>query len=182
MKKVFILLLTTTLLSCLNQSSNEEKKNNNITESVQEQKKSKALVFELDLEMSEPEDIKLIAINTFLNNGQYIDIYITQKVNANERTKTILFELPDNISPDNFVGVSLGSNEVKEVKINNIKLSYRDLNYNIESDAVLDYFKTNKFLEYNETSKVFKTKKVNGKHNPILILRKIYIDKIQGIR
>jgi hypothetical protein len=45
----------------------------------------------------------------------------------------------------------------------------------------MNFFLTNKFVDYDETLGVFKTKKVDGKHNPILILRKLYIDKIQGL-
>ena len=89
--------------------------------------------------------------------------------------------MPDNISPDNFVGISFGPDSIKEIKINSIYLSYGELNYNIPSENILNFFKTNDFLDFDETNKIFKTKRVDGKHNPILILRKLYVDKIQGI-
>ena len=171
------------LLSCQSEPNKTKKEDNKATESTQQEaKKSKTLILEIDLETSVPEDMRLMSINTFLNNGQFMDLYITQKINANETSKKIRFEMPENITPDNFLGISFGAKSIKEVKINSINLSFGDLNYNISSEAVLDFFMTNKFVDYDENSKVFKTKRVDGTHNPILVLRKLYIDKIQGIK
>ncbi|WP_323787433.1 hypothetical protein [Psychroserpens sp.] len=167
--------------SCQN-DQNKTKKEDTSAENIEQVTKPKALIVEIDLESSIPEDFKLMSINTFLNNGQFMDIYITQKINANETAKTIRFEMPENITPDNFVGISFGTKSIKEVKINNINLSFGDLNYNIQSEAVLDYFRTNKYMDYDETLNVFKTKQVEGKHNPILMLRQLYIDKIQEVK
>lgn len=170
------------LFSCQGEQNNSKKEDSNATESIQKAEKSKALIIEIDLETSVPEDMKLVAINTFLNNGQFVDLYMTQKFNANETSKKFRFELPESITPDNFLGISFGKKSIKEVKINSINLVYGDLNYNIQTETVLEFFKVNKFIDYDETSQVFKTKTVDGVHNPILILRQLYIDKIQGIR
>lgn len=179
MKRISTLLLIVFLISCQNEKNNSESINNEIVENIEESKK---LILKIDLETSVPEDMKLMAINTFLNNGQFLDLYVTQKLNANETSKKIIFELPENITPDNFVGVSFGAKELKEVKINNIILSFGDLEYNIDSKSILSYFKTNQFVDYDEASGIFKTKRVDGQHNPILILRKLYIDKIQEVK
>lgn len=170
------------LFSCQGEQNNAKKEDNNTAESIQKVEKSKALIIEIDLETSVPEDMKLMAINTFLNNGQFVDVYMTQKFNANETSKKFRFELPENIAPDNFLGISFGKKSIKEVKIKSINLLYGDLNYNIQPETVLDFFKVNKYIDYDESSQVFKTKKVDGVHNPILILRQLYIDKIQGIK
>ncbi|MCB0383233.1 MAG: hypothetical protein KDD05_08025 [Psychroserpens sp.] len=182
MKRVFALLLIMVLISCQNTQDKSKKEANNTTESPQKVEKSKRLILEIDLETSVSEDMKLMSVNTFLNNGQFLDLFITQKFNANETSKKIRFEMPENVTPDNFLGISFGAKSVKEVKINSINLSFGDLNYNIQSDAILDFFMTNKYIDYDESSKVFKTKKVDGIHNPILNLRQLYIDKIQGIK
>ena len=182
MKKIVLLVLTSAMLSCLGNDSNSNEKGDNTSTTIVGVKKTKQLVVEIDLEMSKPEDIKLLAVNTFLNNGKYIDIFMTQKVNANENSKTIRFEMPENITPDNYIGISFGKKYVKEVKVNSINWSFDDLNYNVTSDKVLDFFNTNKYLDYDEEAKVFKTKMVDQMHNPILFLRKIYVEKIEGIR
>jgi hypothetical protein len=169
------------LFSCQNDQNSTKKEDNSTSNNAVEVKKTKTLILEIDIETSTPEDIKLMSLNTFLNNGQFMDLFIIQKMNANETSKKIRFEMPKNITPDNLLGISLGTKSVKEVKINSINLSFGDLNYNIESEAVLDFFYTNRFVDYDETSKTFKTKRVDGKHNPILFLRQLYIDKIQGI-
>ena len=104
-----------TVVSCMSDTK-EQTTQNSAQETVVEKPEAKKLVIEIDLEMSVPEDVRLMAVNTFLNNGKYIDIYITQKINANETSKVIKFEMPDNISPDNFVGISFGPDSIKEIK------------------------------------------------------------------
>lgn len=182
MNKVLLLLIVTVLLSCKSDPNNTTINENIATETIPEIEKSKTLVLEIDLEMSVSEDIKLMSLDTFLNNGQFADVYITQKLNANETSKNIRFELPENITPDNLVGISFGAKSIKEITIKSIKLSYGDLNYDIKPEAILDFFYTNDFIAFDDTSKTFKTKEVKGKHNPILFLRKLYLDKIQGIK
>lgn len=184
MKKALIILLVLPLMlsSCLGDQTQQKEETINNENSVIEKQAKNLLVLEIDLELSEPEDIRLMAVNTFLNNGKYIDIYITQKMNANETSKIIKFELPEHISPDNFVGISFGPKKVKEVKINSISISYGELNYKANPENILNFFKTNDYLVFDDSDNTFKTKRVDGKHNPILILRKKYIDKIQGIR
>lgn len=182
MNKILLLLIITILFSCKSDPNNTANNENMPTETIPEVETSKTLVLEIDLEMSVSEDIKFMSLDTFLNNGQFADVYITQKLNANETSKNIRFELPENISPDNLLGISFGPKSIKEITIKSITLSYGDLNYDIKPEAVLDFFYTNDFISFDDTSKTFKTKEVNGKHNPILFLRKLYIDKIQGIR
>lgn len=182
MNKVLILLIITVLFSCKSDPNNTTNNENIAIETTPEVETSKALVLEIDLEMSVSEDIKLMSLDTFLNNGQFADVFITQKLNANETSKKIRFELPENITPDNLLGISFGPKSIKEFTINSVKLSYGDLNYDIKPEAVLDFFYTNDFIDYDDTSKTFKTKEIKGKHNPILFLRKLYIDKIQGIK
>ena len=144
MRNIVILIFVLTAVSCMSDPS-EQKTQNSAQEVDSKQPVAKKLIVEIDLEMSAPEDIRLMAVNTFLNNGKYIDVYITQKINANETSKVVKFEMPENISPDHFVGISFGPNTVKEIKINSIYLSYGDLNYNIPSENILNFFKTNNF-------------------------------------
>jgi hypothetical protein len=181
MKKALLFLTFIAFASCNNKENNTDGINQLNTEPTKTVKKNDNLIIDIDLETSEPEDIKLMTINTFLNNGQFLDLFIIQKLNANETVKEIHFELPDNIYPDHLLGISFGPNKIKEVKINSINLAFKEESIKIESDEILNYFRTNKFVDYDESSNSFKTKTVDGQHNPIIFLRQKYIDKIQGL-
>ncbi len=171
-------LLVLLLLSC--GGNQEEQKVIKNTNKEPELSKPKTLIIELEIETDSPEDFKLIANDIFLNNGQSMDLYITQRINPNETSKKIRFELPDNIVPDFNIGISLGTKKEKEVKINNVDISIGSLSYQINSNNLITYFRPNKFVDYDDESGALKTKTVDGKHNPMIFLRKRYVDKIES--
>lgn len=177
------LIVFLTVFSCQEQVSNKtsEKGKPEAQESIPDSKIAKKLIMDFDLELTEVEDIKLISTDIFLNNGQFMDLYIYQKLNGNETTKTVHFELPEGIVPDGNIGISFGTEKVKEVKINHIYLSLGDVSFDIPSEEIENYFRTNQFITFDTDKKVFITQKVNGRLNPILFLRKPFIDKLQGL-
>ncbi len=181
MRKLFFFLLILNITSCTGNQIKSKKESQKTTDDVISVENNNQLVVEVDLETSVTENMRLIVPNIFLNNGQYMDLYIMQHFNANEKSKTIRFQLPKNVVPDFNMGLSLGSKEVKEVNIKSIKISFNEITFNINSENITTYFKTNKFVDFDKEQKTFKTKKVDGKHNPILFLRKFYIEKIAGI-
>lgn len=174
--KTLTSLLVLLTLSC---SGNQKQK---IVEKKQElEVLANKLVFDIDLETTKPDDFRLIANNVFLNNSQFMDISIIHKLNNNETSKKIHFEFPEGVQPDYQIGFSLGVKNVKEVKINNIVLSYGDLVYNITPSNFSKYFRLNRFLKYNEETGTLKTQKIENKLNPIFFLRKPFISKIQEV-
>jgi hypothetical protein len=176
--KLSIIFLSLMLCSCL---EHDEAKNKDSETPTKEKKESNKLVFEIDLHTTEPDSFTFFSNDVFLNNNQFMNIGITQRLNMNETTKNLKFEFPNNIKPDAMLGFSLGSEKTKEVTIKNIKLSYGDTKFDITSDNIENYFTFNKFIEYDASSKVIRTKRVDNLHNPLLFLRMKILDSIQNI-
>lgn len=176
MKKV-ALLFVLLALACNDQP--EPPKETNV-ESVETKSEPKILEIKFSFESSAPEDVKLIANDIFLNNAQAMDLYITQRIASNETAKDVVFRLPENIVPDFNIGISLGTKKVKEVKIKSVQISIGDLLYDIGPKELMTYFRPNRFISYDEDSGILKTSKVDGKHNPVIFLRKPYVDKIES--
>jgi len=176
MKKLITLLVLITL-SC--NSDSKEKQVKEIASQKTEIPASTRLVVEIDFETNAPEDIKFISNDIFLNNGQSMDLYITQKVTPSELAKKVKFELPENVIPDFNIAIHLGKKHEKEVKINSISISAGSLTYQIDSKNLITYFRPNRFVNYDQESGTLKTKTIDGKHNPMIFLRKSFVEKIE---
>jgi hypothetical protein len=176
--KFLVCLLVLFSFACNQDKS--EKSGESIEPEVEEviTQKPNKLIFEVELTTTEPDDFRLLANEVFLNNNQFMDISITHKLNANETSKVMQFVFPENIKPDFQLGFSLGTKKTKSVEIKSINLSYGDVVYNVIPSELVKYFRTNKFIDYNEESGALTTKKIDGKHNPIIFLRKNFLTKI----
>jgi hypothetical protein len=177
MKQIFFILVLILCYSCKNEDKviDETQSTDNTEKKIEEKKVSK-FTFEIDLETSLPDDFSLFTNELFLNNNQFMDIVIVNKLNANETSKTIIFELPEGLFPDYNLGFSLGRKNVKEVKVNYIKISYGGSTFDIKSSEVSDYFNPNRFVEINKETGVIKTKKIDGKHNPRMTFKRKFLD------
>ncbi len=175
--KAFTLLLILISFAC-----KEDKKETPIETATEKttQKQPNKLVFEIDLTTTQPDDFKLYANNIFLNNNQFMNLSITQSLNNNETSKTMRFEFPEGVVPDYNLIFSLGNSVEKEVIIRGISLSFGSIKYNITPSEIDKYFRFNKFIEYNSETNKFKTKKIDGKHNPTLTLKKKYLINFQN--
>ena len=176
-----IFLCFVLIFSCKDHTT--QTKTNQGTPKIEQEtiKKSNRFIFDIDLETSHPDDFRLIADNIFLNNNQFMNISILHKLNSNETSKKMHFELPEGVQPDYQIGFSFGSKHIKEVKINSIKVSYGEIEYNISKDELIKYFRLNNFTEYNSETGIIKTKKVRNKHNPMIFLRNNFINKINNL-
>ncbi|WP_418508832.1 hypothetical protein [Corallibacter sp.] len=179
-KKIFLgFAVTITLIACKEvepKKSNSELKN----EVVVEEKKeiSKKLVLELDIETDQPEDLVLYSNEIFLNNGQFMNLRITQKLNSNETKKHVAFEFPDNVKPDYNLGLLLGRKNEKELKITNLQLTFGTFKLSIPENEFDKYFVFNKFVDYQKDTNTIVVKKVGGKLNPTIILKRKYLNQI----
>lgn len=145
------------------------------------QKAMSNLIFDMHIKTTEPDVFSLFANDVFLNNNQFMSISIKHKLNGNETDKSLHFEFPKNIKPDHQMGISLGPNKVKDVTITDATLTYGDTEFKISQDNLMDYFTTNRYVDYDSETKSLKTKKVDGKYNPLLFFRKRILDSLQNI-
>lgn len=180
LKQNFTFLVCVTLLLGCNEGP---KKNAQEPETKNEviEKKPNKLVFEADIKTTQPDNFSLSANNVFLNNSQFINIKIEQKLNANETQKKLRFEFPENIKPDYQLYFNLGTKAEKEIVLDNILLSYGNTRFEIASENVMEYFTTNRFVSYNEENNTLVVKKIDNKLNPLLMVRKKILDSIQNV-
>jgi hypothetical protein len=178
MKKIALIVLIVLIGSCKDNKEEPVKKDAIVDSEIMEPAKPDKFSVVIELKYSESEDVKLFANGIFINNNRRMNITIIEKVNKSENFKTVLLDFPEDIKPDYQVGLSFGTKVVKSIEINTIKISYGDVEFNISSHELKDYFTLNKFFDYNPETGVLQTKKVDGRLSPIMFLRKKIIDKL----
>src|SRR5690606_39872307 len=66
------------------------------------------------------------------------------------------------------IAIHLGNQEIKEVEISSIEVSYGDNLLSIKTPQDIDkYIVFNKFIQKDPASNVLKTIRVSGQHNPV---------------
>lgn len=138
---------------------------------------AKQFIFSVDLETSSPDEFILFSNDVFLNNDQFMNVNIKQKLHSNETEKKMIFKLPQEIFPDYNLGFVLGRNTEKKIKINKIIVQYGEKNLTIPSEKLSDYFQFNRFIEVDKEGTISVIKKDN-KLNPVMFLKKTYINKL----
>ncbi|MCB0389290.1 MAG: hypothetical protein KDD23_11875 [Winogradskyella sp.] len=179
MKRVLVLSLLLVLFNSCKEATNK-----NIDETLEdsttkvEEPTKKQLVFKISFETTIPDDFTLYSKDVFLNNNKFMDIYVKHKLNMNETQKTITYEFPEGIVPDYNLSLLLGREHVKEVIINNITVSFGGKVIDIKPSELTKYFALNKYIDFNSEEGKLMTKKVKGKHNPVISLKKKFLTKL----
>ena len=181
MKIKLLLICVILLIACKNEEKTNSDSEGPVEEINVEEKASNKLTLEIDLATSHPDVFKFFANDVFLNNNQFMNLSVSQKLNENEKSKKMTFEFPENIQPDVLLGLNLGTKEEKEVTINEINLTYGNTKFSITPETIEDYFTHNKFVEINSETHKISTKKMDNKHNPTLFVRRKILDSIQNI-
>ncbi|WP_223032323.1 hypothetical protein [Hanstruepera marina] len=177
-KTILLFAILFAITSCKDEQPKKAEVKPQNTTSVEKKEAPKKLVLELDVEMTQPEDLVLFSNEIFLNNGQFMNLRVIQKINSNETSKHVVFEFPENVKPDFNLALSLGNTKEKEVKLSNIKFSYGDKNINVTQDEMNKYLTFNRFTSYNKDTNIITTKKVGGKLNPVVFLKKDQLLKL----
>ena len=69
----------------------------------------------------------------------------------------------------------------KEIQFRSMSLSYGKTLFDIKPEELEDYFTTNKFVKFDSITKKLTTHKIEGKHNPMIFVRRKILDSIQNI-
>jgi hypothetical protein len=175
MKKIILLALIAVTFSCKN-----EKTQTPTEEAVVEveEKKPEKFVIELTMRMDNSDGLRLFANGVFINNNRVMNINITEQISKSDDFNTVILDLPENIRPDYEVGINLGSKEVKKIEFMQIKISYGNIEFIVTPDKLNDYFYFSKHIAYVPEIGTIQTRQVDGKHDPIMYLKKNLVDKI----
>lgn len=161
--KLIIAVIFISLLSCKN---NEQKESPEAIEEV----KPKTFQVLLDLVIKTDDELIL-----FYKNGpnQWFDDEKTvwNNVKGSEETQTVVFNLPEGVLPTD-LRIDIGRNEMKNLKdieIKKIAISYLDKSFEIPQDKMDTYFKPNKCMSYDASTKIYTFKKDDeGMYDPFL--------------
>jgi len=175
MKKIVLLLaVMLTLTAC---KGDGDKGTNTATAGVN--KEAKTLKVFLEFKTNAEDEFKII-----LNNIK-IDEFQTKNIQVNEyvKSQTGFDNLLADFGEDNFslnLILNLGNKVPKEVVLKSIKITYGTQMIYVTDPKEFDkYFIFNKFIERDEASNVLKTKKIDGKLNPLIIVRNYHMNLLE---
>ncbi|MFD2542895.1 hypothetical protein ACFSSB_11245 [Lacinutrix gracilariae] len=139
---------------------------------------SPELIVSIDFKTNKVDEFRLLLNNIKVDEFQKKNIQIIEKVSPSSSTDNIIAKFGENNISKLFL-IVLGTKELKEVIIENIRLSYGKNNINIKPSELEKYFNFNKFIEFDSASNKILTKKVEGKHNPVLQLKPFALKKLE---
>lgn len=166
-----LLLITFFISSC------GEKKNNEVISNIKEKELTKELVVKIKYKTNQPDDFKIMLNHVEVDEFQSKNIHIIEKVFATSNTDLIVAKFGDkNIS--NRFQIGLGNKEPKKVEMESIDFFYIDKTLSIMPDEIGEYFRFNEFVAFDPISNDLTTKRVNGKHFPVMSLKWKYLDNL----
>lgn len=133
---------------------------------------SKQLIVEFNFKTNKPDIFKISMQNIEVDKLQKKSIEIFENVVPSTGYDAITAKFdPDNLSRD--VMINLGNDAEKSVELKSILISYGENIINLSTPA--DFKKHlvfNKFIERDTLSNKFKTKRVDGRLNPIIRIKR----------
>lgn len=171
MKNLLIILLLIFTVSCKEESSNTEVQTiENIEDSSAEQV-IKQLRLGFSFKTNTEDVFKIMLNNITVDDLQTKSIHFTEQMPPMENFEEIVAVFdPNNFSQD--LAISLGNAKVKEVILDKITISYGDKAVMASTvSEINDNIVFNKYIDFNQETKVLKTKKLDGQHFPTIIIR-----------
>ncbi len=171
MKKLLLLALIL-VASC----KSEPKTETEIDEPV-ETEAPKEFVVNMSFTTDKADDFKLMMNNVQIDEFQIKNIHVIEKVQPTSSVDnlTATFDA-GNISTVFRIG--LGVKEEKEVTIESLDITYGKNSINVGIGELTNYFTGNKFVEIDSASNTIYVKRVDGKLNPTLSLKRRYLNTL----
>jgi hypothetical protein len=171
MKTFKVLVILFILISC----ENNQKEIEPLKEGSEDIKDE--LRVKIKYKTNKSDEFRLSLNHIKLDEFQSKSIHIIEKVEPTTNSDNITA----NFGKGNFSNrfqFGLGNIEPKKVTLEEIHMSYKDKNLIIESDQINEYFRFNEFVEYDSISHQIRTKRVDGKHFPVLSLKWKYLTNL----
>ncbi|WP_298418000.1 hypothetical protein [uncultured Kordia sp.] len=173
----FSLCIITTMVSC----GGEEKKTPAETKPVEEKKvevkkEREGIKITMDFQTDQDDTFsgKYVRME---DKNQLINYEITQKVNTKNAPVTLHFDAFKDLDPE-IIQIGLGNKKVKKVIIDKVTLSYNGTEIVVLGKDLKRYFVINKFADFDPETQTITTKKVGGRHVPVLIFKKPFLNKL----
>ncbi|WP_289043730.1 hypothetical protein [uncultured Olleya sp.] len=172
-KGLLLFLLSIVLLACKNEQTQITKTSSQGVEDI-----TKELKVKIKFKSTKADNFKLMLNNIVKDEFQTKNIHIIEKVIVNTEMETLNANFGENIS--NKLIINFGNKEVKTIDFESIDIYYGSNSINILPNQLRKFFNLNKFISLDETSYFLQTKKIEGKHNPSIILKQSAINILTG--
>ncbi|MBT8257477.1 MAG: hypothetical protein KJO49_03325 [Bacteroidia bacterium] len=175
MRRLIGIILVSSLV--LSACKNEAKEPEN-TEPVIEESAPKKLVVNFKFKTDKYDTFRIMLDNVEVDDLQKKNIHIFENVMPSSGTDEISAVFDEgNIS--NILKVSLGNKETKEVELVGFSLTYGEKHR--EWSTASDYNKFlifNKFIQRDTSSLILKTQRVEGKLNPVIVVKRPVLNEL----
>ena len=178
MKRTFLaftMTMTMILFASCKKSTEKEQVSNEVkkTEEV-----SKQLEIRFSFKTNKTDVFKIMMNNIEVDEFQKKNIQIFETIPPSSQFENIVAKFDEGNMSKNIV-FSLGNKKVKEVTIDNINISYKNKVIDISTPKdITKFLRFNKHIKRDSTSKIIKTKKVDGKHSPTFTFSKNLIKQL----
>lgn len=173
MKKIVLVVLVTFFaFSCSSEPKKESKPI--VIENVEET--IKEFIVKMDFKTNSEDSFRLELTNIVIDEFQKKNILVIESVSPSSSYEKITANFGENMSKA--FKINFGTKELKEVEITKINLTYGKNSINIKGSELKKYFSISKFIQYDSISGKLKTQKVEGKHYPIITLKRNYINAL----
>lgn len=168
MKKLAFILLVF-VVACKNEPKEtaEEPQTTEVEEVVNE------LEIVMNFKTDTAGEFKLMLNNVKMDEFQRKNIHVIEKVEP----ATGIDELRASFGPNNIsnnIYINFGNKATKNVEISNIQIQYGDKGFNIDANALTEYFSLNKYVVFDSVTNTIKTQRVGDIHNPSITLKRKY--------
>lgn len=172
MKKIILVFVVlTTLFAC---KSDKKNINNEVTTELKKQEN--ILKVYIEFKTNKQDEFKIILNNIEVDEFQKMNIEAREIIPVTASYEKMNVTFFDNIFSNKLL-VGLGNDHVKELEISEIVIS-RGVNIvNVNKENIEDYFSHNKYVEFKNNKII--TKKVNGKHVPLLYAKSRLINGLK---
>ena len=167
MKRIFLMMVLVSAIAC---NSDKKETTKGAVEKVTVEEPKKELLVKIEFKSNKTDEFKLSLNNILVDDFQSKNIQIVEKVQPTTESETIIASFGENNISNTF-NISFGAKEVKTIDIQSFEISYGKNVITFPTSDLSKYFILNRFITQDPETGVLKTKKVDGKHNPIIILR-----------
>jgi len=170
-KIILVFVVLTTLFAC-----KSDKKNSNNEVATESKKQENILKVYIEFKTNKQDEFRIILNNIEVDEFQKMNIEAREIIPVTASYEKMNVTFFDNVFSKNFL-IGLGNDKLKELEINKIVISRGPNIVTVNKENIQDYFSPNKYVEFKNNKII--TKKVNGKHLPLLFAKSRLINTLK---
>jgi len=170
-KIILVLVVVTTLFACKN-----DKVKSKAQDDTELKKEDNTLKVFFEFKTNKEDEFKIILNNIEVDEFQKMNIEAREIIPVTTSFEKMNVSFFDNVFSKNFL-IGLGNDKLKELEINKIVISRGPNIVTVNKENIQDYFSPNKYVEFKNNKII--TKKVNGKHVPLLFAKSRLINTLK---